>query len=267
MGLLFEHDGCQVELFAFGGCGVSYVNLTTAKRHYLSARSEVPHGWPQNVKDMLDNAQFVKHDACPVCLQPQMPLCRCIITADEDSGMCCTPVELTRIDPPNRIDGLDHLLGQAKKTVDVACVCSRAEHRFELAKNAIGLIETYVRRQQLIAQEAEQHYAQAANVLRNHSNACHQEIAALRERQRSGFVEHRKDLLDAVTGRRACDSCLENKVCCVARPCLHASLCAECWQEWVNRAAQVPTCPVCRAPVESVTVPVAEWAVVPLHQN
>ena len=125
MGLLFEHDGCQLELFSGGTEGVFYANLTTGKRHHIASKDDVPLDWPQNAKDALDRAQFVVHDVCSICLQPQTPLCRCVVSPDDP----CVPNVLARIDPPRAIDPLEHLMCQARKTIEIACSAARAPDR------------------------------------------------------------------------------------------------------------------------------------------
>ena len=262
MGLLFEIDGCQYELFSSNGQGVSYINLTTGQRHHMSSKEQIPETWPQDVKDSLQGANFVTHDVCTLCLQPQTPLCRCIMTMEGEYDLWRVPPELARIDPPNTIDDLQHLICQAKKTVEIACVVAEQPHRAKLAHKAIDLVGKYVSRQRLIAQAAGAHYANAANVLRNYSKACFDEITALRQKQRRAFTDHRQGLLEAILGERTCDSCMDKKVCCVARPCLHASMCAECWEQWVRTSPG--TCPVCRADVASVSK-VESWTTVPFR--
>ena len=251
MGLLFEIDDCQYELFSSQGQGVSYINLTTGQRQYIESKEQIPETWPQNVKDSLAGANFITHDVCNICLQPQTPLCRCIMTMEGEYDLWHVPPELASIDPPHTIDDLQHLIFQAKKTVEVACVVADPPHRSKLANKAIDLIGKYVSRQRLIAQAAGAHYASAANVLRNYSKACLDEITTLRNKQRASFKDHRMGLLEALLGERTCDSCLEKKVCCVARPCMHASMCPECWEQWILTSPG--TCPVCRADVASVS--------------
>ena len=116
------------------------------------------------------------------------------------------------------------------------------------------LVETHAARQQLISQEAERHYETANRVLRKYARACHSTIAALWRDRRLAFRECRQELLDAVSGCRECVSCQAPQALCVSVPCLHASMCAACWEQWAL-AHEEPTCPECRERVTALHVP------------
>ena len=257
MGRLFEVDGCQYELFASGGQGVSCVNLTTSNRIFLASKEDIPEQWPQDIKDSLQDVQFVRHDFCAICLQPQTPLCGCRM---DTYDMWCVPRVLEQIDPPPEIDDMSHLMHQAEKTMELACVADSSSHRKTLISKAIELVNGFMQRQRTVTQATVAHYVTSAGILRNYAKACYNEISALREHQKVAFVNHRKDFLEEVSGRRTCQSCQEDLPCYIARPCMHASMCRGCWDQWVktkNESNAAAVCPVCRAHVTSIVLPMS----------
>lgn len=255
MGLLFEtQDGCQIELFLNGGTdGVSYVNLVTSIRTYINKMNEIPQDWPQNVKDMIRPGSLRQQDLCHICLQPQNPLCTCLLTMDGEYDAWCTPRVLERIDPPTPIDNLPHLMCQAKKSIELMCIAKKAD-RSTLAQKAIDLVGQYVTRQRLIAQVTGDHYARAANVLRNYAQQVAGEITNLRQRVKDNFRDSRRDVIAALFREKTCDSCMQERMdLCVLVPCMHAPICLQCLKRW-SEASKPVTCPVCRQVVGTARV-------------
>ena len=208
MGLLFEFNNQQFELFSCGQFGVSVFNLTTEKRQYFNSLSEVPENWPDHAREYLKNANFKPYETCHICLAPETPMCSCLITMEgrEDYDIWKTPLFINDISPPPYIDELEHLLKLATEKLQMSSLLSKMEDRQKVVKNAIVLIGKYIQRQRLITKEASQYYQNAATVLKNYANHCRDELIEQRERNKRAFSESRIQLIEALSGKSKCVS-------------------------------------------------------------
>lgn len=253
MGLLFDLDGQQHEVCA-GPEGVWHVNLTTQVSARLQGPEDVPEAWPQNIKDALRKARFERCDRCHVCGQFEAPLCGCTHGLGEDPDWR-VPAVLARTEPPPAIDPLHHYVYRATAGINMLCMMGTEEARAKMGRKIVGLVETHAARQQLISQQAERHYEAANRVLRRYARACHGTIAGLWRDRKLAYRECRQDLVDAVTGSKECVSCQAPAPLCVSVPCLHASMCAACWEQWAGAPEEAPTCPECRERVTGLHLP------------
>lgn len=249
MGLVFEAGGQQHEVCT-GPLGVWHINLTTHARRQLRGAEDVPEGWPQNVKDTLRTASFVRYEQCHVCGMPEAPLCGCTHGLG-DNPEWRVPAVLARTHPPPAIDPLHHTVDRAVSILNLLCVLESAEDRARLKHNAVALITKYAARQRLVADEARRHYEEGANtVLRKYARACHETIAGLWRERKDAYRENRRDMLLAITGGKECLSCHARAPLCVSAPCCHASMCSECWEQW-GKGDRL-TCPECREEVQAL---------------
>lgn len=252
MGRLFELDGQQYELFSGGADGVWYMNLTTQQKTHVASPRQVPEHWPQDVKDSLRTASFVRFEYCPVCGMPETPLCGCTHGLDDEADWR-VPRVLSRDDPPHHIDPLRQTTERATTGLSLLCLLPDCEARKSLAHKVCGLFAEHTRRQELIADQWMRHYERTCRVLRNYARRCHETIADLWRERRQSYRQSRRELVDAVAGNRECLSCHDRRELCVAVPCCHASMCAACWEAWGG--TQHPTCPECRGEIHGLHAP------------